>query len=84
MENVPAHLHGTAHHLGRTQAHWTLPTGKEEFPKCPITFTAALINILILAMDENTVCHVKGVARSDKPTGNYHLILQFPQLYGAF
>lgn len=30
VENVPAHLHGAAHHLGHTKADWTLPPGTEE------------------------------------------------------
>lgn len=31
MENVVAHLDGTAHHLGCGEAHWTLPPGKKGF-----------------------------------------------------
>lgn len=40
------------------------------------TVKAALINMLILAMDQMTVCQVKGVARSDdNTTNNYHSTL---------
>lgn len=41
MENDAAHLHGTAHRLGHSQAHWTLLPGKVGFPKCPIFFEAS-------------------------------------------
>lgn len=41
MENDAAHLHGTAHRLGHSQAHWTLLPGKAGFPKCPIFFEAS-------------------------------------------
>ncbi len=34
--------------------------------------------MFILTMDQMTMCNVKGVAWSDKPTENYHPVLQFP------
>lgn len=45
MEDDPAHLHGTAHHLGHTRAHWTLPPGKQGFP---ILYIIIYINELLL------------------------------------
>lgn len=43
---------------------------------------AAIINILIVTMDQMTVCSVKAVTRSDECTDNYQTTLQF-QIYGA-
>lgn len=37
-----------------------------------------IINIFILIMDQMTMCNVKGVTHSDKPTDNQHLTLQLP------
>ena len=50
MENVSAYLYGTAHHLGHTQARWTLPTGKEDFLIC-LVFVLVELQQLVRCFD---------------------------------
>ncbi len=38
---------------------------------------AIIFNILMITMDQITMCNVEGATCSDKPTDNYYSILQF-------
>ena len=48
-------------------------TRKDSFDDKRFTFKSAIMNIFKIAIDQMTMCNVKGVSGADKPTEIYNL-----------